>query len=213
MGRLIRHLPDDSPVTSPLGHSVRPRATDRDETGSPLCETQKTRGFSMKESARIAITAMLLTIAFAGLLPASSTAASSTTRPALQAVNTVPYGLITRLWRDIRRCGSSLSSCSTASRLELQKARSAILCPGTILHPGRAYTLPAVGTSPARSWATALVQMNVMFTATAHIAVDGRYGPATRAAVKVWQRNHGLHADGLIGNDDWIQIRWAACGD
>jgi peptidoglycan hydrolase-like protein with peptidoglycan-binding domain len=31
------------------------------------------------------------------------------------------------------------------------------------------------------------------------LAVDGRYGPQTRAAIKVYQANHGLLPDGVVG--------------
>lgn len=35
------------------------------------------------------------------------------------------------------------------------------------------------------------------------VAADGRYGPETVAALKRFQRHHGLAADGVIGPDTW----------
>ncbi len=36
--------------------------------------------------------------------------------------------------------------------------------------------------------------------------LDGVYGPQTEANVKVWQSNHGLNADGIVGNDTWNKL-------
>src|SRR5262249_51817180 len=35
------------------------------------------------------------------------------------------------------------------------------------------------------------------------LAVDGDYGAKTEAAVKRWQRRHGLHDDGVVGPATW----------
>ncbi len=35
------------------------------------------------------------------------------------------------------------------------------------------------------------------------IAVDGKFGPGTQAALKAWQKDHGLQADGIAGRDTY----------
>ncbi|MGW4160570.1 peptidoglycan-binding domain-containing protein [Streptomyces sp. NPDC004788] len=42
--------------------------------------------------------------------------------------------------------------------------------------------------------------------AGARIGVDGRYGPATAQAVRVFQRGHGLGADGVLGAATWQRL-------
>ncbi|MEU7246450.1 serine/threonine-protein kinase [Streptomyces sparsogenes] len=37
--------------------------------------------------------------------------------------------------------------------------------------------------------------------------VDGQFGPDTRAAVKLFQRYHHLHVDGIVGEDTWPALR------
>lgn len=38
-------------------------------------------------------------------------------------------------------------------------------------------------------------------------AVDGKIGPATRDAVKSFQRDNGLHADGVVGRQTWTKLK------
>ncbi len=38
-------------------------------------------------------------------------------------------------------------------------------------------------------------------------SVDGKMGPQTRAAVKEFQRVHGLHDDGIVGRQTWSKLR------
>lgn len=42
-------------------------------------------------------------------------------------------------------------------------------------------------------------------------AVDGRYSPATRRAVRTFQRNNSLAADGLVGPRTWTSLQAAVC--
>jgi peptidoglycan hydrolase-like protein with peptidoglycan-binding domain len=37
-------------------------------------------------------------------------------------------------------------------------------------------------------------------------AVDGRIGPQTREAIKEFQRNNGLNADGVVGRQTWERL-------
>ena len=34
----------------------------------------------------------------------------------------------------------------------------------------------------------------------------GKFGPKTEAAVKAWQSNHGLTADGIVGDGTWVKL-------
>lgn len=42
------------------------------------------------------------------------------------------------------------------------------------------------------------------------ITVDGYYGPNTKNAVQVFQRKHGLSADGIVGTKTWAKINGGA---
>ncbi|MGN0983269.1 MAG: peptidoglycan-binding protein [Gemmiger sp.] len=44
------------------------------------------------------------------------------------------------------------------------------------------------------------------------LAVDGRYGEATRRAVTAYQTVHGLTADGLLGRRTWASLFGVAAG-
>jgi peptidoglycan hydrolase-like protein with peptidoglycan-binding domain len=50
-----------------------------------------------------------------------------------------------------------------------------------------------------------------------HIAADGDFGPRTEEAVRGFQRNHGLTADGIVGPQTWprlvIEVRRGSEGD
>jgi peptidoglycan hydrolase-like protein with peptidoglycan-binding domain len=120
-----------------------------------------------------------------------------------------------RLWRAQAACGQLMRRCASGSRAEKEwfAAREAILCPGWFGWKGRSYALPTVGRSSARSWATLLVQQAIWTHGPGRVALDGRFGPRTRAALKGWQASVGQRADGVISGSDWLRVRWGACGD
>jgi peptidoglycan hydrolase-like protein with peptidoglycan-binding domain len=51
---------------------------------------------------------------------------------------------------------------------------------------------------------------------TVHTKADGEYGAMTQAAVRGWQRSHGVPATGLVDASTWAAlprpVAWAACG-
>lgn len=38
-------------------------------------------------------------------------------------------------------------------------------------------------------------------------AIDGKIGPSTKSAVKAFQRDHGLDADGVVGKGTWNKLK------
>jgi peptidoglycan hydrolase-like protein with peptidoglycan-binding domain len=40
----------------------------------------------------------------------------------------------------------------------------------------------------------------------ATIAVDGYFGPSTKQMVQIYQRNHGLKVDGIVGPQTWSSL-------
>lgn len=67
---------------------------------------------------------------------------------------------------------------------------------GVVLREG------STGTSveQVQFWLNTLSQFN---TAIPSVSVDGRFGPATTAAVRAFQRSEGLTADGVVGEATW----------
>jgi peptidoglycan hydrolase-like protein with peptidoglycan-binding domain len=38
------------------------------------------------------------------------------------------------------------------------------------------------------------------------VTVDGKFGPKTEEAVKLFQKRHGLHPDGVVGGKTWMKL-------
>lgn len=53
----------------------------------------------------------------------------------------------------------------------------------------------------ARGWAVKAIQRRIP-----GVSIDGDFGPATERAVRRWQQDHGLVADGLVGPATWTAL-------
>jgi len=51
-----------------------------------------------------------------------------------------------------------------------------------------------------------MVQEALNYKMGTSIAVDGRFGPGTEAAVKAFQASVGLTADGIVGMTTWAAL-------
>jgi peptidoglycan hydrolase-like protein with peptidoglycan-binding domain len=38
------------------------------------------------------------------------------------------------------------------------------------------------------------------------VSADGKFGPQTDAAVRIYQRQHGLTVDGIVGRQTWASL-------
>ena len=52
----------------------------------------------------------------------------------------------------------------------------------------------------------ALLEHEALPASCAYEVAEKRYGPATEAAVKAWQRRHGLTVDGMVGPRTWSTL-------
>lgn len=68
--------------------------------------------------------------------------------------------------------------------------------PGVVLRPGASGT----AVEQVQFWLSSLSQYN---SALPSISVDGRYGTGTTRAVRAFQQNYDLTADGIVGQDTW----------
>jgi peptidoglycan hydrolase-like protein with peptidoglycan-binding domain len=67
---------------------------------------------------------------------------------------------------------------------------------------------PVLRRGPNSVWPPVTVR-SLQYMLNAHgarITVDGVFGPATEAAVRAYQRTHGLVADGVVGNATWSSV-------
>jgi hypothetical protein len=89
----------------------------------------------------------------------------------------------------------------------------AITCAGLLL-----LSISAIFVAPSASAATGVVARVgsrgptvEIIQRVVHASPDGIYGPKTMAAVKSWQRSHGLPATGVVSSLTWTKMRavWA----
>jgi peptidoglycan hydrolase-like protein with peptidoglycan-binding domain len=79
------------------------------------------------------------------------------------------------------------------------------LCTGDIGY------LPDLINAKSDPYATSALQTVLTEYFGSTLAVDGQYGPRTRAAVKDFQRSRGLAADGQVGPDTWNSLVFESC--
>lgn len=76
------------------------------------------------------------------------------------------------------------------------------------------YNYSQGGTSTCISYIQQMVnwQNNAYGVSAPHLAIDGAFGPQTKAAVVAFQRNRGLTADGIVGPQTWRALCGVAVG-
>lgn len=93
---------------------------------------------------------------------------------------------------------------------------SPAVIPGTVVFSRPTADSPAIGfpsatpVSGARGdagpWVSHLQLRLLAHDPTADLHVDGRFGPATEAAVTTFQRRHDLEPDGIVGPRTWTEL-------
>lgn len=82
-------------------------------------------------------------------------------------------------------------------------SRPTVDSPGTVLPTSTPVT---VGRGDAGPWVSHLQLRLLVHDPTAGLAVDGRFGPDTEAAVTAFQRRHDLEPDGAVGQSTWTAL-------
>lgn len=96
-------------------------------------------------------------------------------------------------------------SSTTAAIKEFQRTmglvQDGIWGPKTVAAVTEIFSKPTDGVKyPHYEYATRYIQYRVGGS------VDGVFGSGTEDNVKKWQANHGLNADGIVGNDTWNKL-------
>jgi murein L,D-transpeptidase YcbB/YkuD len=92
------------------------------------------------------------------------------------------------------------TSTSTSTTPSATSAPSSVACPSYRLND----TLPLRLCDKGE--AVNAVQQRLGETVAPGLLVDGYFGPSTRAAVRTFQREHGLEVDGLVGSNTWSAL-------
>lgn len=65
--------------------------------------------------------------------------------------------------------------------------------------------LQVISRNEADMWAVRVIQ-GLLVAGGIPVAVDGDFGPATEAAVRSYQRAHGLSQDGVVGPNTYGRL-------
>ncbi|HVW81486.1 MAG TPA: peptidoglycan-binding protein [Mycobacteriales bacterium] len=98
--------------------------------------------------------------------------------------------------------GQVLDAPHTGTTVQIRQLWTTDLLP-VVARPAAGLTLPLrAGTT---GWSVTQLQQ-MLDRLGANLTVDGGFGPATKAAVKSWQQQHGLAATGVVRLATWLSL-------
>ena len=91
---------------------------------------------------------------------------------------------------------------------QLQSARGAASVSSSDYSSGRSAVQTAVYKTPSGFELPSMdIQKALKSAGYYQGAIDGRIGPGTKDAVKAFQKDHGLGADGVVGRQTWEKLQ------
>ena len=114
-------------------------------------------------------------------------------------------GLLDERVTQLERANGMSGSLSAAPSSELSAMQAAATAPAGNGTPAK--EAPAATPAPSLKPSTREIQQALKNAGFYQGAIDGKMGPATREAVKEFQRVHGLTDDGVVGRQTWATLR------